>query len=184
LVSSRSKKEFRKKIPSLRLVFPVSVLGLYLVLWRVAPENTMLALWSSMGVFSNVLLPLCLVFLLMIALNIFLKPPHLAKFLGKETTIKRKLLSAVAGIVSAGPIYAWYPILKDLRETGAENSLIAVFLVNRAVKPFLLPMMVSLFGWSYMLILTLLTVAGSLCVGFVVGALVDSSTESRLNGKD
>ena len=171
-------------MPSLRLVFPVSVLGLYLVLWHVAPEKTIVALRSSMGVFSNVLLPLCLVFLLMIGLNIFLKPPHFVKFLGKGTTIKGKLVSAVAGIISAGPIYAWYPMLKDLREKGAEHSLIAVFLVNRAVKPFLLPVMISFFGWTYVLILTLLTVAGSLCVGFVVDALLDSPSGSRQNGED
>jgi len=171
-------------MPSLRLVFPVSVLGLYLVLWRVAPEKTILALRSSMGVFFHALLPLCLVFLLMIGLNLFLKPPHFAKFLGKGTTIKRNLLSAVAGIISAGPIYAWYPMLKDLREKGAEHSLIAVFLVNRAVKPFLLPVMISFFGWTYVLALTLLTVLGSLCVGFVVGALLDSPTGSRRNGED
>jgi len=61
-------------------------------------------------------------------------------------------------------------------------SLIAVFLVNRAVKPFLLPVMVSMFGWTYVLILTLLTVAGSFSVGFVVGALLDSRNGSIQKG--
>jgi uncharacterized membrane protein YraQ (UPF0718 family) len=184
LVSSGSKKEFRKILSPLQLIFPVSVLGLYLVLWSVAPEKTIVALRSSVGVFFRVLLPLCMVFLLMIGLNIFLKPPHFAKFLGKGATIKGKLLSAVAGIISAGPIYAWYPMLKDLREKGAEHSLIAVFLVNRAVKPFLLPVMISFFGWTYVLALTLLIVAGSLCVGFLVGTLLDSPIGSRQNGID
>ena len=163
----------------MQLVFSFSVLGLYLALWHVAPEKTMVAMRSSVGLFSHVLLPLCLAFLVMIGLNLFLKPPHLARFLGKETTIKMKILAAVAGIISAGPIYAWYPILKDLRERGAKHSLIAVFLVNRTVKPVLMPVMVSIFGWAYVLILTLLTIAGSVCVGFVVGALVDSPTGSR-----
>ncbi|MBW2067008.1 MAG: permease [Deltaproteobacteria bacterium] len=178
-MSKGSKKELRKITPSLRLVFPGSILILYLVLWHIAPEKTILALRSSMGVFFHALLPLCMVFLLMIGLNIFLKPPHLAKLLGKETSIKEKLVSAIAGIISAGPIYAWYPILKELREKGAKHSLIAIFLVNRAVKPFLVPMMISFFGWAYVVILTLLTVAGSLCVGFIVGALLDSPTGSH-----
>ena len=171
-------------MPSIRLVFPLSVLGLYLVLWHVAPEKTMVALRSSIGVFSHVLLPLGMVFLIMTGLNVFLKPPDLAKFLGKGTAISRNLFSAVAGIISAGPIYAWYPLLKDLREKGAEHSLIAVFLVNRAVKPFLLPVMISCFGWTYVLALTFLTVAGSLGVGFVVGALLDSPTASGRNDVD
>ncbi len=160
------------------------ILAFYLVLWRVAPEKTLLAARASLGIFANILLPLCLVFLLMIGMNIFLKPLHFAKLLGKGTTIKRTLLSAVAGIISAGPIYAWYPILKDLREKGAGYSLIAVFLVNRAVKPFLLPIMISFFGWTFVVALMLLTVAGSFLVGAVIGAFLDSSVGSRQNGED
>jgi uncharacterized membrane protein YraQ (UPF0718 family) len=171
-------------MPSLRLVFPLSVLGLYLVLWQVAPEQTMAALQSSLGIFSKVLLPLGVVFLIMIGLNIFLRPPDFAKFLGKKATIQRNLFAAVAGIISAGPIYAWYPLLKDLREKGAEHSLIAVFLVNRSVKPFLLPVMISFFGWTYVIALTFLTIAGSFWVGFVVGTFMDSPTRLLQNGED
>jgi len=65
---------------------------------------------------------------------------------------------------------------------GYRFSLIAVFLLNRAVKPFVLPVMVSMFGWTYVLILTLLTVAGSFSVGFVVGALLDSRNGSIQKG--
>ena len=131
-----------------------------------------------------ILLPLILVLLFMIGLNIFLRPLRLAKFMGRGTTVKRKLLAAVGGIISARPIYAWYPMLKDLRDKGAEHSLIAVFLVNRAIKPFLLPMMISFFGWAYVVVLTLLTVAGSLFVGAILGALLDSSTGRPPNDAD
>jgi uncharacterized membrane protein YraQ (UPF0718 family) len=168
------KRKLSKIMPSVQLVFSLSVLGLYLALWHVAPEKTIVALRSSAGILSHVLLPLGMVFLIMIGLNVFLKPPDLAKLLGKGTAISRNLFSAAAGILSAGPIYAWYPILKDLREKGAEHSLVAVFLVNRAVKPFLLPLMISLFGWTYVLALTFLKIAGSLFVGFVVGTFLDS----------
>ncbi len=179
---SRMDPESRYTIYFPRLLFPASVLVLYLVLWSVAPQKAWLAMRSSLGILYHVLPSLCLVFLLMAGLHLFLKVPHFSRVLRKGATIRRTALAAAAGIVSAGPIYAWYPMLKDLREKGADHSLIAVFLVNRAVKPFLLPVMVSMFGWAYVLILTLLTVAGSLFVGFVVAALVDSSTGSKRNG--
>jgi uncharacterized membrane protein YraQ (UPF0718 family) len=70
-----------------------------------------------------------------------------------------------------GPIYAWYPLLKELQKKGVANSLIAVFLSNRAVKPFLLPIMISYFGWLYVALLTLFTVSGSLAVGYLVNTL-------------
>jgi uncharacterized membrane protein YraQ (UPF0718 family) len=63
-------------------------------------------------------------------------------------------------------------LLKDLREKGAANSFLAIFLGNRAVKPFLLPIMISYFGWIYVLVLTLFTVLGSIIVGYLVGVLV------------
>ena len=83
-----------------------------------------------------------------------------------------KFISASAGIISVGPIYAWYPLLKDLKEKGAANDLIAIFLNNRAIKPFLLPVMISYFGWLYVLILTIFTVLGSLFVGYSMSILV------------
>lgn len=143
----------------------------------------MVALKSSVGVFFQVLLPLCLVFLLMIGLNLFLRPSRVAKNLGRGAGIKQKLLAAMAGIISTGPIYAWYPMLKDLREKGAGHSLLAIFLVNRAVKPLLLPVMVSFFGWIYVLFFTLLVMAGSLGVGFIMDSLPDSPKESGQSGR-
>ena len=77
-----------------------------------------------------------------------------------------------SGIISMGPIYAWYPLLKELRGKGATNSLIAVFLGNRAVKPFLLPVMISYFGWVYVLLLTFFTITGSVAAGYLVAILI------------
>jgi len=109
----------------------------------------------------------------MVFMNLFLKPAHIAKFIGKESGARGAMLSVGAGIISMGPIYAWYPLLKELRNKGAANPLIAVFLGNRAVKPFLLPIMISYFGWVYVLLLTLFTITGSLVTGYLVGALVE-----------
>jgi uncharacterized membrane protein YraQ (UPF0718 family) len=59
-----------------------------------------------------------------------------------------------------------------LRKKGAKNSVIAVFLCNRAVKPFLLPIMISYFGWVYVTLLTLFTILGSLAAGYLISSLV------------
>jgi len=118
--------------------------------------------------FLSMLIPLVLVFVIMLLVNLFLKPAAVAKFLGKGSGIKGILLPAAAGIISTGPIYAWYPLLKDLKEKGAGESSIAIFLYNRAVKPFLLPVMITYFGWLYAVTLIILTVLASVIVGFSV----------------
>ena len=50
--------------------------------------------------------------------------------------------------------------------------MIAVFLANRAVKPFLLPIMIAYLGGVYVVVLTLFTIAGSLAVGYLVNILI------------
>jgi len=149
-------------------LFPIVILLIYAVLFVISPDKVGLAIKSSGNVFFGMLIPLSLVFVIMLLINLFLKPARVAKFLGKDSGIKGVALSAAAGIISTGPIYAWYPLLKDLKEKGAGDSSIAIFLYNRAVKPFLLPVMVTYFGWLYVVTLTILTILASVVIGFSV----------------
>ncbi len=167
-----SKGHKQKKSIIHRFLFIGIIFVIYGVFFVVMPDRAFIALKNTSKVFVNIIIPLIFVFILLFCINLFLKPSHIVRFLGKSSGIKGVTLSAIAGIISMGPIYAWYPMLKALREKGAKNSLIAIFLGNRAVKPFLLPIMVSYFGWIYVLILTVFTIFGSLVVGYFVDALV------------
>ena len=172
------------KNPTVRmLLFPALVLVAYGILFAVMPDKASMGIKSSGNIILNMLLPLSLVFILMMVLNLFLKPAQIVKFLGRGAGIKGVIVAAAAGIISAGPIYAWYPLLKDLREKGAGNTFLAIFLGNRAVKPFLLPIMISYFGWIYVLILTVFTLLGSILVGYFVGALVRVGNSLPSRGK-
>jgi len=135
------------------------------------PDKAFMALKNSGEVVIKIITPLCLVFIVILILNLFLKPSHIAKFLGREAGMKGIFLSMVAGVISIGPVYAWYPLLQELRKKGVDDFFIAVFMGNRAVKPFLLPIMISYFGWGYAVVLTLFTILGSIFVGYTVGSL-------------
>jgi uncharacterized membrane protein YraQ (UPF0718 family) len=164
---------FTTKRSGLRnLIFPGCVLVIYGIVFVINPAGAARAFGSSTGILRSLMIPLSLVFTLMVLMNLFLKPAHIVRLLGQESGCRGVTLSAAAGIISMGPIYAWYPLLKELRGKGATNSLIAVFLGNRAVKPFLLPIMISYFGGIYVVLLTLFTIAGSLAVGYLVNILL------------
>ena len=169
--------------PVRMLLFPAGVLVAYGILFAVMPEKASVGLKSSGSIMLNMLVPLGLVFLFMLVLNLFLKPAQIVKFFGSQAGIKGVILSAGAGIISTGPIYAWYPLLRDLREKGAADTFVAIFLGNRAVKPFLLPIMISYFGWVYVLILTVLTLLGSVVIGHIVGALMKAQKGFPSSGK-
>ena len=153
-------------------LFPVVVLMAYGILYIIAPDKALLALENCGNVFLNIAKPLCFVFAIMILLNLFLKPAYIVKFLGKGAGVKGIILSTAAGIISMGPIYVWYPLLKELKEKGATNPFLSIFLYNRAVKPVLLPIMISYFGWQYVVILMILTVLASIVIGYLMGVFV------------
>jgi len=149
-------------------MLPILVLVIYGVLFAFKPEQTLLALKSSGNSLLNIVPPLAVVFIVMLVLNLFVKPVQIAGLLGKGASTKGIVLSAAAGIISMGPIYVWYPLLRKLREEGAGNAPISIFLYNRAVKPFLLPMMIAYFGWLFVVLLTILTVIASVPIGYFV----------------
>jgi len=158
------------------VLFPISVLVIYGILFSVLPDKAWLSLKSSGAVFLRLLLPLALVFVVMLAFNLLLKPAQIVRFLGKNAGIKGIILSMVAGIISAGPIYAWYPLLAEVRKKGAGDVPITVFLYNRAVKPFLLPVMIAYFGWAYVGTLTFFTMLASIGIGYCLSLLIKENS--------
>jgi uncharacterized membrane protein YraQ (UPF0718 family) len=164
--------ESKTATPVLRMfLFPSVILAIYGILFALMPEKISSALVSSGNILHSMIVPLCLVFVLMVFLNLFLKTSQIVQFLGKGAGVKGILLPAAAGIISTGSIYVWYPLLKSLRKRGAGDSPIAIFLYNRAVKPFLLPVMIGYFGWEYVVILTVCTILGSFVVGYVLNVI-------------
>jgi uncharacterized membrane protein YraQ (UPF0718 family) len=64
------------------------------------------------------------------------------------------------------------PLLRNLRHKGLGNGLIAIFFGGRAIKPAYMTILVSVFGWQYVVLLTLFTSAGALAAGYLVGLVV------------
>lgn len=150
------------------LYFPCMVVLVYLgmALWDFQIFlNSLRESWQMMLKIAPVML---IVLLFMIFLNYLVQPQMVKKHLGKGTGIKGYLLAAAGGVLSHGPIFVWYPFLKDMKGHGMSSGLIAVFLYNRAVKIPLLPLMVAYFGIGYTLLLTFFTFMASYCEGILI----------------
>ena len=167
------KKANGKNTLARMFIFPVCVLACYGILCATEPHKALMAMRTSGNLLLYIALPLALVFMIMLVLNLFVKPAQIVRLFGRRANIKGIALSVVAGIISMGPIYAWYPLLKNLREEGAGTGPIAIFLYSRAVKPFLLPVMIAYFGWVYVVILTLLTIFTSIAIGCFMSILIN-----------
>ncbi|MGD9141999.1 MAG: permease [bacterium] len=150
------------------LAFPAIVAIAYGVIALASAEQAMAALRASWRTLLQVAPALAVAFGVMVALNLLVTSAQIKRFLGKGTKSKGALLSSVAGILSMGPIYVWYPLLKDLREKDVSDFHLANFLGCRAVKIPLLPMMAAYFGWTFTLILSGLMVVEAMVTGLLV----------------
>jgi len=103
-----------------------------------------------------------------------LNPKTVSKYVGKRSGVKGWILAILMGILSHGPIYVWYPLLKELREHGMRSGLIAAFIYNRSIKIPLLPLMIYYFGTIYVALLSIFIVIGSIISGKII-ELIDTS---------
>jgi uncharacterized membrane protein YraQ (UPF0718 family) len=155
------------------MLFLSLILLVYGILILILPEKTHAALRESGKIAANLLWPVLLVLFVMMILNLFAHPGKIVQLVGEKAGSRGLLLAAAAGIISMGPIYAWYPFLKDMRAKGAGPKPIAVFLGNRAVKPVLLPIMLSYFGWLYTILFAVMTFIGAMALGYLMGFFVE-----------
>lgn len=144
------------------------VVFVYFLLFLFQPEKIKQSLKISTDVLLQILPSLLLIILLMGIMNCFVNPRTVSKYVGKGSGIKGWLLAILTGILSHGPVYAWYPFLRDLRNQGMKSGLIAAFLYNRAIKIPLLPLMIYCFGTLFVVILICYIVAASIVQGWVI----------------
>jgi len=161
------------------LWFLLGVLLLYGIVFLLDSAATNLALNRSTALFSKLLPVLGLVILVLFFANLLLQPEWVRDNLGEHSGPRGWVLAVAGGILSAGPVYAWYAMLGDLKSKGMRTALMSVFLYNRAIKLPLLPLLIHYFGLAYVLILFAYLILLSLPAGLFLERLVDGRPSAR-----
>lgn len=99
--------------------------------------------------------------------------------MGEDAGVKAWAIVVIAGIISMGSIYAWYPLLQDLKERGVKDRFLVTFLYNRGIKLQWLPILLLYFGWVYSLTLLIVMAVISVFQGIIVERLVDASKNTN-----
>lgn len=120
---------------------------------------------------------LVLVFALVFLVERFLTPERTRDWLGRDSGWRGWLLALAAGVVSTGPVYAWYALLAGLRGKGMRDALVAVALYARAIKLPLLPLLAHYFGLAYMLVLSLWLAVFALVTGALAERLARTADD-------
>ncbi|KPJ68885.1 permease [candidate division WOR-1 bacterium DG_54_3] len=147
------------------------VVFLYFFLFLFEPEKTQSSLLATGNLLVKIIPVLILVVFFMGIMNYFIGPQKVLKYVGKGSGIKGWFLAISTGILSHGPVYVWFPLLKELRDRGMRKGLVAAFLYNRSVKIPLLPVMIYYFGLTFAVVLLFYMVIASVVEGKIVETL-------------
>jgi uncharacterized membrane protein YraQ (UPF0718 family) len=160
-----------KKNPFSYLFLAMTVV-LYLFIAFTSPENALLSLEKSLKILAEILPILTVVLILTAAMNILIPSKAIRKYLGQESGKKGWFIAIAGGVLSHGSTYIWYSILQDFRLHGAKNGLVIAFFYARAIKLPWLPMMISYFGLSFTLILSLYILIAAFLQGLIAERLL------------
>lgn len=169
---NKENKQNKQDKSSKSKYFLLGVIVTYLILFFIKKD----LFFSSINLFGDIFLKVipifALIFVLMVISDYFISPKFIMKHL-KDKGAKKWFFIIIGGILSSGPIYMWYPLLKDLKKKGMSDGLIASFLYNRAIKIPLLPLAAIYFGWKYIIVLSLVMVFVSVIQGRILNKILE-----------
>lgn len=160
--------------------FLLLVIALYILVWMFNAGFVAASLEHFQRLVVSIAPVLALVFVILWLLNLSQGMQNrLAKLADTRSGLKGWLLAVIGGILSHGPIYAWYPLLQKLENQGARPALLAAFLYARSIKIPFLPLMVHYFGITYTVIVTLYIAVFSVLHGWLVEKIMQDTLPGR-----
>ncbi len=164
-------------------IFWSIVLAIYVVAFLFDNSLAIKSLQETGLTLLKILPIFVLIFVIMVLSNLFLTPELVKKHFGKEAGLKGWFYALLFGILVAGPPYALYPMLRNMKEHGLATKYLAAFLYNRNVKIPLLPAMIYYFGWWYTIIMTILVIIFSVFDGLILEVLVKDNNVVKSSGE-
>ncbi|PLX91214.1 MAG: permease [Desulfuromonas sp.] len=118
----------------------------YVSLGLTHSEQAMQSLMRAGQILGQILPIIALVVVINALINWWLPPNKMVRLFKKHGAKRGWGIAMVAGVMSHGPMYLWYPMLSDLQRGGVPQSILVTYFYARAVKLPLLPLMVDYFG--------------------------------------
>ena len=158
----------------------VMVAVIYLILFALMPEKASTAIKNSIYYLIEMFQVLPVIFLLTVAIEVLVPKEWIIKHFGEKSGLLGNLLSLVLGSISAGPIYAAFPISKMLMSKGASVANIVIILSSWAViKVPMLANEAKFLGVSFMSTRWVLTVAAILIMAWLMGKMISKREMSN-----
>lgn len=145
----------------------------YITVLVISPDKAMKSVNNSVYYLFEMLQVLPVIFLLTVVIEALIPKEMIMRGFGEKSGVKGNLLALLLGSISAGPIYAAFPISKTLLSKGASIPNIIIILSTWAV--IKLPMLANeakFLGINFMIIRWVLTVIAIFIIAYITGVFV------------
>lgn len=158
----------------------------YLLLFIFQKDLASIALRNSNTYFIEMIQIMPMIFLLTVVIDVMIPKETIIRHLGEDSGPKGAVLALILGSISAGPIYAAFPVSKLLLKKGASIGNIVIILSAWAViKVPMLANEAKFLGIEFMATRWLLTVIAIFAMSALVASIVKKEdlpkTESSPN---
>jgi len=165
-----------------KLVFIVVLAYVGLLIF--APAKAATAFLNSTYYLKEMAQIMPVIFLLTVVIEVLLPKELIIRGLGRGSGIKGNLLSLALGSLSAGPIYAAFPISKSLLGKGASLSNIVIILSSWAViKVPMLANEAKFLGTEFMVKRWFLTVGAIFILAYLLPVIIKKQSSEKENKK-
>jgi len=154
-------------------LFLVIVALAYIVMFIAKPEMGIESVKSSGYYIKEMLMIMPVIFVLTALLDIWVPKEKIMRYLGKDAKAKGVFLSFVVGSISAGPVYAAFPMCVMLHKKGASIRNIVIILSSWAV--IKIPMLLNeakFLGLKFMAIRWVLTVIAIIIFSWITAKII------------
>jgi len=154
-------------------LFAVLVAIAYIVFFIVRADMGTASLKNSGYYIKEMLMIMPVVFILTALLDLWLPKDKVIRYLGKEAGVKGVVFSFVLGSISAGPVYAAFPMCVMLHKKGASIRNLVIILSSWAV--IKIPMLLNeakFLGLKFMAIRWVLTVIAIIIFSWITAKIV------------
>ncbi len=154
-------------------IFLIVVAAAYILMFILKPDMGVTSIKNSAYYIKEMLMIMPVIFVLTALLDTWIAKEKITKYLGKESKVKGIILSFVLGSISAGPIYAAFPMCVMLHKKGASVRNLVIILSSWAV--IKVPMLLNeakFLGIKFMAIRWVLTVIAIVVFSWITSKIV------------
>ncbi len=160
----------------------VIVAALYSGLMVFSPDLARTSFQNSLYYLKEMILVLPVIFLFTVVLEALVPKEMILRGFGEKSGLKGNVLALMLGSLSAGPIYAAFPVSKTLLAKGASIGNIVIILSAWAViKVPMLANEIRFLGPEFMAVRWVLTVCAIFLMAYLTGTLVTKEDLPAVN---